>query len=103
MVSHESPLMHRPSDIETWLVAGQTALVAGQHAEAAAAFALVQAALPREITVALMVANAWRLAGNTVAFAAHYRIHPEKAATTVFFSMFIGLVYIPVFVALFIH
>jgi predicted permease len=43
------------------------------------------------------------LAGNTVAFAAHYRIHPEKAATTVFFSMFIGLVYIPVFVALFIH
>ena len=67
MVPHESPLMHRPSDIEAWLVAGQTALDAGQHAEAAAVFALVQAALPREITVALMVANAWRLAGNTVA------------------------------------
>jgi tetratricopeptide (TPR) repeat protein len=67
IVPHESPLMHRPSDIEAWLVAGQTALDAGRHTEAAAAFALVQAALPREITVALMVANAWRLAGNTVA------------------------------------
>jgi Tfp pilus assembly protein PilF len=59
--------MHRPSDIAAWLEAGQSALDAGQHAEAAAAFALVQAALPHEITVALMVANAWRLAGNTVA------------------------------------
>jgi predicted permease len=51
----------------------------------------------------VMMISIMPLAGNTVAFAAHYRIHPEKAATTVFFSMFIGLVYIPVFVALFIH
>jgi tetratricopeptide (TPR) repeat protein len=57
----------RPSDIESWLVAGQTALDAGRYADAAAAFMRVQAALPGEITVALMVANAWRLAGNTVA------------------------------------
>lgn len=57
----------RPSDIESWLVEGQTALDAGRHADAAAAFLRVQAALPGEITVALMVANAWRLAGNTVA------------------------------------
>ncbi|QJR36435.1 tetratricopeptide repeat protein [Gemmatimonas groenlandica] len=57
----------RPSDIEAWLVAGQTALDAGHHTDAAAAFARVQHALPGEITAALLVANAWRLAGNTVA------------------------------------
>jgi len=60
-------MTHRPSDIEAWLVAGQTALDAGRHADAADAFMRVQEALPREITAALMVANAWRLAGNTVA------------------------------------
>jgi tetratricopeptide (TPR) repeat protein len=60
-------MTHRPSDIEAWLVAGQTALDAGHHADAAAAFMRVQEALPGEITAALMVANAWRLAGNTVA------------------------------------
>lgn len=60
-------MTHRPSDIEAWLVAGQTALDAGHHAEAAAAFSRVQDALPSEITAALMVANAWRLAGNSVA------------------------------------
>ena len=57
----------RPSDIEAWLVAGQAALDAGHHADAAAAFMRVHVALPGEITVALMVANAWRLAGNTMA------------------------------------
>lgn len=57
----------RPSDIEAWLVAGQAALDAGHHADAAAAFRHVQDALPGEITVALMVANAWRLAGHTMA------------------------------------
>lgn len=60
-------MTQRPSDIEAWLVAGQTALDAGQHTDAAAAFARVQDALPGEITAALLVANAWRLAGNTVA------------------------------------
>lgn len=60
-------MTYRPSDIEAWLVAGQTALDAGHHAEAAAAFSRVHEALPGEITAALMVANAWRLAGNTVA------------------------------------
>ena len=60
-------MTHRPSDIEAWLVAGQTALDAGHHAEAAAAFSRVQDALPGEITAALMVANAWRLAGNAMA------------------------------------
>ncbi|WP_309672454.1 tetratricopeptide repeat protein [Gemmatimonas sp.] len=62
-----SPLSHRPSDIEAWLVAGQTALDAGHHAEAAAAFSRVQEALPGEITAALMVANAWKLAGKPMA------------------------------------
>ena len=56
-----------PSEIEAWLVAGQVALDAGHHADAAAAFMRVQDALPGEITAALMVANAWRLAGDTVA------------------------------------
>jgi predicted permease len=51
----------------------------------------------------LMIISIMPLAGNTVAFAAQYRIHPEKAATTVFFSMLIGLFYIPVFVALFVR
>jgi len=60
-------MMARPSEIEAWLVAGQTALDAGHYANAAAAFTRVQDALPGEITAALMVANAWRLAGNTVA------------------------------------
>ncbi|WP_411280676.1 tetratricopeptide repeat protein [Gemmatimonas sp.] len=57
----------RPSEIEAWLLAGQVALDAGHHADAAATFMRVQDALPGEITAALMVANAWRLAGNTVA------------------------------------
>ena len=60
-------MTHRPSDIEAWLVAGQTALDAGHHAEAAVAFSQIQEALPGEITAALMTANAWRLAGNTIA------------------------------------
>ncbi len=60
-------MTHRPSEIEAWLVAGQTALDAGHHVEAAALFTRVQDALPGEMTAALMVANAWRLAGDTVA------------------------------------
>ncbi len=60
-------MTYRPSDIEAWLVAGQTALDAGRYVDAAAAFTRVQDAVPGEITAALMVANAWRLAGNTVA------------------------------------
>ena len=57
----------RSGDIEAWLVAGQTALDAGHHAQAAAAFSEIQQALPGDISAALMTANAWRLAGNTVA------------------------------------
>lgn len=57
----------RPGDIEAWLVAGQSLLSEARHAEAAAEFARVQTALPSEITAALMVANAWGLAGNTAA------------------------------------
>ena len=60
-------MTYRPSDIEAWLVAGQTALEAGRFVDAAAAFTRVQDAVPGEITAALMVANAWRLAGNTMA------------------------------------
>jgi cytochrome c-type biogenesis protein CcmH/NrfG len=59
--------MASASDLEAWLVAGQTALDAGQYADAAAAFMRVQDAVPGEIAVALMVADAWRLAGHTVA------------------------------------
>jgi tetratricopeptide (TPR) repeat protein len=54
-------------DLEAWLVAGQAALDAGQYADAAAAFRRVQDAVPGEIAVALMVADAWRLGGDTVA------------------------------------
>ncbi len=57
----------RPSDIEAWLVAGQSLLDEGRHLEAAAEFRRVQHALPDEITAALMVANACTLAGDTVA------------------------------------
>ncbi len=57
----------RPSDIEAWLVSGQSLLDEGRHLEAAAEFRRVQHALPGEITAALMVANACTLAGDTVA------------------------------------
>ena len=50
----------------------------------------------------LLILSAMPLAGNTVAFAAQYRIHPEKAATTVFISMMIAVIYIPIFVAVFL-
>jgi Flp pilus assembly protein TadD len=60
----EAPAGHR--SVAEWLSAGQAALDAGQFAEAATAFARVQDATPRDIAVALMVANAWRLAGDTV-------------------------------------
>jgi Flp pilus assembly protein TadD len=59
--------MASAGDLEAWLAAGQAALDAGQYGEAASAFMRVQAAVPGEVTVALMVADAWRLAGDTVA------------------------------------
>lgn len=77
-------MTHRPSDIEAWLVEGQTALDDGRHTDAATAFMRVQAALPGEITAALMVANAWRLAGNTVAVRdALLSVFQHATATTV--------------------
>ncbi len=60
-------MANRDKNIDAWLLAGQSLLSENRHAEAAAAFARVQHALPHEITAALMVANAWKLAGNAVA------------------------------------
>jgi Glycosyltransferase family 9 (heptosyltransferase) len=65
MATAESRLMASTSDLEAWLAAGQAALDAGQYADAAAAFTRVHEVVPGEITVALMVADAWRLAGRT--------------------------------------
>lgn len=73
----------RSGDIEAWLVAGQTALDAGHHALAAAAFSEIQQALPGEISAALMTANAWRLAGNTVAVRSTLQsVFQQTTATT---------------------
>lgn len=54
-------------DIESELTQGQAALEAGRHREAAQAFARVLAAIPGEFALVKMVANAWRLAGDTAA------------------------------------
>jgi len=59
--------MTAPFDVESTLAAGLSALEGERFAEAADAFARVQRAMPQEIAVALMVANARRLAGDTVA------------------------------------
>ena len=73
----------RSGDIEAWLVAGQAALDAGHHALAAAAFSEIQQALPGEISAALMTANAWRLAGNTVAVRSTLQsVFQQTTATT---------------------
>jgi hypothetical protein len=50
--------------IEHALLAGQTALERGAYADAADAFRLVREALPHDVTVALMLANALRLADD---------------------------------------
>ena len=47
-----------------WLTAGQGALEAGRPLDAAHAFAQVRLALPTDYSVALMLANAWQLAGR---------------------------------------
>lgn len=54
-------------DVSAALADGLAALERGQYANAAEAFVRVQQEMPGEIAVALMVANAYRLAGNTVA------------------------------------
>ncbi len=59
--------MNVPFDVESTLAAGLVALEGERFAEAATAFARVQQAMPHDIAVALMVANAWRLSGDTVA------------------------------------
>lgn len=59
--------MTAPFDVESTLASGLVSLEEERYADAAEAFARVQQAMPQEIAVALMVANAWRLSGNTVA------------------------------------
>ncbi|WP_396200782.1 hypothetical protein, partial [Gemmatimonas sp.] len=59
--------MSRSSTVESLLAVGLLALERECFVEAAEAFADVQQAMPHEIAVALMVANARRLAGNRVA------------------------------------
>ena len=54
-------------DIESELTQGQAALEAGRHREAALAFARVLEAIPGELALVKMVADAWRLAGDTAA------------------------------------
>lgn len=54
------------AEIVQSLTEGQLALEAERHAEAAAAFARARDALPGVTAIALMVANAWRLAGQVV-------------------------------------
>ena len=56
-----------PGQVGAWLAEGQRALDTGHYRSAAEAFARVYAEMPRELTVARMVAHAWRLAGDVVA------------------------------------
>jgi hypothetical protein len=53
-------------NLENVLASGQTALEEGRHAEAAQAFDQVRAAIPDNVTVCQMAAQAWRLARDTV-------------------------------------
>jgi len=57
-------MMVPEAQLLAWLVDGQTALEAGQPVDAARAFAKVRDALPGDHSVALMLANAWGLAGR---------------------------------------
>lgn len=56
-----------PARLPEWLSAGQEALDAGRYRDAADAFGHAADALPGELALHQMVANAWRLAGDVVA------------------------------------